>query len=99
MDLTDNFVGIIDLSSNKIKCIIFKNNSDGTSELLSSSSIESQGISNCKIVNLSKASKVIRLCINEAEKKAKISLKKINVVLEQPEFLCTKLSKSRKIGG
>ena len=42
------------------------------------------------IINLTKASDAIRSCIGNAEKEAKILLKKINVVLEEPEFLCTK---------
>ena len=33
------------------------------------------------------------------KKKQKYSLKKINVVFEQPEFLCTKFSKHKKIDG
>ena len=51
------------------------------------------------VVNLTKASNVIRSCISIAEKKAKILLKKINVVLEEPEFLSTKFSKHKKING
>ena len=50
-------------------------------------------------MNISKASNAVRLCISDAEKKASISLKKINVVFEQPDFLCTKLSKHKKIDG
>ena len=96
---SESLVGIIDLGSENIKCAIFKINEDGSSEILSSSLIKSQGINNCKIQNLDTASNVIRECITEAEKKGQVTLKKINVVLEQPEFLCTKLSKSRKIGG
>ena len=37
--------------------------------------------------------------ISNAEKNAKISIKKISIVLEQPEFLCTNFSKERKING
>ena len=94
-----SLIGIIDISSENIKCVIFENNNESSREVISSSFIKSQGINNCKIVNPSKASKAIRQCVTEAEKKGKVSLNKINVVLEQPEFLCTKLSKSRKIGG
>ena len=94
-----DLIGIIELGDIKIKCIIVKINNENFSEILSSSSIESQGIHNGTIVNIAKASDVVRLCISEAEKKAEISLKKINVVVEQPEFLCTKLSKSKKING
>ena len=39
------------------------------------------------------------MCISQAEKKIKVSLKKINIVFEQPEFLCTKFSKHKKIDG
>ena len=94
-----SLIGIIDISSENIKCVIFESNNEGSREVVSSSLIKSQGINNCKIINPSKASKAIRQCVTEAEKKGKVSLNKINVVLEQPEFLCTKLSKSRKIGG
>jgi cell division protein FtsA len=66
---------------------------------LSTSIIQSEGIHNGVIVNLSKASNTIRSCISTAEKKAKILIKKVNVVIEQPEFLCTKLSKHKKING
>jgi len=92
-------IGVIELGSIKIKCIIFKINNDDSSEILSTSLIETEGIHNGVIVNLSKASDVIRLCISSAEKKAEVSLKRINVIIEQPEFLCTKLSKNRKING
>ena len=36
----------------------------------------SEGIHNDVVVNLTKASNAIRLCISDAEKKAKVSLKK-----------------------
>ncbi len=96
---SDNFKGIIELGTVNVKCVIFKINEDNTSEILSFSNLVSNGIHNGTIVNLSKASEVIRSCIGDAEKKAGVSLKKINVVLEQPEFLCTKFSKNKKIDG
>ena len=92
-------IGIIELGNVKIKCIIFKINNDNSSEILSISLCDSAGIHNGVVINLSKASDVIRSCISIAEKKADVSLKRINVILEQPEFLCTKLSKNRKING
>ena len=91
--------GIIELGNINLKCLIFKINDDDNSELLSTSKTQSAGIHNGVVVNLSKASDALRTCISTAEEKAKISLKKINVVLEQPEFLCTKFSKHRKING
>jgi len=95
----DKPIGIIELGNLKLKCIIFKINEDNNSEILSTSTSKSEGIHNGVVVNLKKASDTIRSCISDAEKKAKILIKKIIVVVEQPEFLCTKLSKRRKIDG
>jgi len=91
--------GIIELGNINIKCLIFKIKNDNSSEILSTSIVASKGIFNGTVTNIAKASDAIRSCISTAEKKIGISLKKINVVLEQTEFLCTKLSKDRKIGG
>ena len=96
---SNNLIGVIELGGVNIKCAIFSVNSNNNLEILSSSVIKSEGIHNSKIVNFSKATNSIRLCISEAEKKAKVLLKKINVIIEQTEFLCTKFSKNRKIGG
>tara|TARA_B100000029_G_scaffold105225_1_gene95867 strand:+ start:1414 stop:2643 length:1230 start_codon:yes stop_codon:yes gene_type:complete len=95
----ENSKGVIELGSVSIKCVIFQINSDNTSAILSASTTNSDGIHNGTIVSPVKASHAIRLCIAEAEKKANVQLKKINVVLEQPDFLCTKLSKNKKIDG
>lgn len=91
--------GIIELGNKNIKCLIFKINNGDTSEILSTTITRSEGIHNGVIVNPTNACRVIRSCISASEKKAKVSLKKINVVVEQPEFLCTKFSKHRKIDG
>ena len=91
-------IGIIELGNLNTKCLIFKINNNNA-EILSTSITPSEGIHNDLVVNLSKASNTIRSCIGSAEKKAKISLKKINVVFEQPDFLCTKFSKHKKIDG
>ena len=91
-------IGIIELGNLNIKCLIFKINNNKT-EILSTSTVLSEGIHNDIVTNLTKATNAIRSCISSAEKKAKILLKKINVVFEQPDFLCTKLSKHKKIDG
>ena len=96
---TETPVGIIELGDTNIKCIIFQINNNNDSEILSTSIIGSEGIHNDVVVNLKKASSAIRSCISEAEKKANVSLRKINVVFEQPDFLCTKFSKNKKIDG
>ena len=97
--IPENPIGVIELGNVNIKCLIFRINNNNTMEILSTSIIVSEGIHNGVVINIAKASNVIRSCIGAAEKKAKISLKKINVIIEQPEFLCTKLSKDRKIDG
>ena len=94
----DDPIGIIELGNINIKCLIFKINNNNA-EILSTSITPSDGFHNDAVVNLSKASGAIRTCISDAEKKAKIALKKINVVIEQPDFLCTKFSKHKKING
>ena len=94
----DEPIGIIELGNKNIKCLIFKINKNNT-EILSTSIIPSAGFHNDVVVNLSKATKAVRSSISDAEKKAKVSLKKINIVFEQPDFLCTKFSKHKKIDG
>ena len=98
MNLEDP-IGIIELGNVNLKCLIFQINKNNSSEILSAVITPSEGIHNDVVVNLTKASNAIRLSIGTAEKKAKISLKKINVVFEQPDFLCTKFSKHKKIDG
>ena len=92
-------IGIIELGNSYLKCLIFTIDQNNNSEILATSITPSEGIDNGVIVNLSKASNAIRLSISTAEQKVKISLKKINVILEQPDFLCTRFSKHKKIDG
>jgi len=95
----DDPLGIIELGNKNLTCLIFKIKDNNESEIMSTSVTPSEGIYNDVIVNLNKASNAIRLCISSAEKKIKVSLKKINVIFEQPDFLCTKFSKNKKIDG
>jgi len=95
---TEEPIGIIELGNSNLKCIIFKiNNNDP--EILSATTASSEGIYNDVVMNLKKASDSIRLAISTTEKKAKVELKKINVILEQPDFLCTRFSKQKRIDG
>ncbi len=96
---SDDVRGIIELSNINLNCVIFKIDCENNLEILATAQNISEGIHNGVIVNLTKASNAIRLCISSAEKKVGILLKKINVVVEQPEFLCTKFSKHKKIDG
>ena len=92
-------IGIIDLGNKSLKCFIFNIDKNNNLKILSSSVTPSEGIFNDAIVNLNKATNSIRISISEAEKKANLTLKKINIVFEQPDFLCTKFSKNKKING
>ena len=95
----ENPKGIIELGNIYLKCIIYQINKNNIPEVLSSSITQSEGIHNGVIINIAKASNAIRMCIASAEKNAKQLIKNINVIIEQPEFLCTKFSKHRKING
>ncbi len=95
----ENPIGIVNFGNSLISCLIFKIKNNNEFEILSTSTKPSDGIHNDIIINLNKASDSIRVCVSDAEKKAGVSLKKINVILEQPDFLCTKLSKHKKIDG
>ncbi len=91
-------IGIVEIGDKNIKSLIFKIKNNNV-EILSTSADPSEGIRNDVIINLSKASKAIRTSISNAERKSKVTLKKINVVFEQSDFLCTKFSKHKKIDG
>ena len=95
---SDEAIGIIELGNVNLKCVIFKIINDNA-KILSTSTTPSYGFHNDTVINLSKASSAIRSCISSAEKKANISLKKISIVFAQPDFLCTKFSKHKKING
>ena len=96
---SDEPIGIIELGNPNLKCLIFKINNNNDSEILSTSTTSSEGIYNDVVMNLKKASDSIRFALSMAEKKAEVSLKKIYVILEQPDFLCTRFSKNKKIDG
>ena len=92
-------LGIIEFDDASIRCVIFKILSNNSLEILSKSTKVSKGIYNDIIVNIEEATDTIRQCISDAEKKANISLKKINLTLEQVDFLCTKITKNKRIDG
>ena len=79
--------GIIELGNKIIKCLIFKINNDNEAEILSTTVTSSEGIYNDVVKNLKKASDSIRLSISTAEKKAKVSLKKISVLVMVTKLL------------
>ena len=84
---------VIKLGSVEISCLIAELDERASIKILSSSTIQSKGIHNGVVVNPSEATKAIRSCLSDAETKANVILKKINIVLEVPEFICTRFSK------
>ena len=63
-------IGIIEIGDKNLKCVIFKINDD-VPEILSTSTVNSDGVVNGSIVNIKKTSTAIRSCIGKAEEKAK----------------------------
>ena len=94
----DDPKGIIELGDLSVSCLIYRIK-DNNIEILSTYTTPCEGIHNDVVTNVKKATSAIRSCISSAEKIAKISLKKINVIFEQPDFLCTKFTKQKKIDG
>jgi len=94
---SEEAIGIIELGNINLKCLIFKINKNNDTEILSATTTPSEGIFNDVVMNLKKASDSIRKSISKTEKEAKVSLKKIHVIFEQPDFLCTRFSKHKKI--
>ena len=70
---SEEVIGVIELGNVNIKSVIFTENKEDKLEILSSSINASEGIHNGVIVNLEKASNVIRACISDVEKKAGVS--------------------------
>ena len=95
----EDIIGVIELGNLNLKCLIFRINKNNDLELLSSTVTFSEGFHNDVVMNFKKACDSIRQSISTAEKKAKVTLKKINVIFEQPDFLCTRFSKHKKIDG
>lgn len=90
---------VVELGTTSLRCVVGKVNNDESLEILDAHSSESRGIHNGVIINLDEAAKSIRSCLSNVEKKLKIYLRKINIVIEPQEFLCTRISKSKVVGG
>jgi len=67
--------------------------------LIGESYSSSEGIQNGIVVNIELASKSVRICISEAEKKAKINLSDIHILFEPTNLLSTRVTKYKKLGG
>lgn len=92
-------IAIIDLGTFNLKCSIFSFSIDGSLKLIGFSKKKSRGIHNSIIINVDNAINSIHECIEEAEKKSKVSISKINVLIDPVEIITTRLTKSAKING
>ena len=92
-------IAVIDLGTLNLKCAIFSFSNDGLPQLIGLSKKKTKGIHNSIIVNINEAIDSIRSCLIEAEKESKITLNKINVLIDPTEIITTRLTKSKKING
>ena len=96
---SEKIIGVLELGTIYLKSMIVQLSDDNELEILGTSYVQSKGIHNGVIINLADATNSIRNSLADVEKKSKVSLKKINIVFEPKEFLCTRISKYKKIGG
>ena len=95
--MEEKIISIIDLGTNSLKCSIYQRNENEEYSLVGFSKKKTEGIHNSIIVNFQKATDSLRTCVGEAEKKSKINIKKINVIIDLKETITTKLSKFKRL--
>ena len=91
-----NIIAVIDLGTSSLKCAIFSTE-DNLPKLIGFSKRKSEGIHNSTIVDVNSAVDSIRKCLAEAEKKSKINLSTINVLIASNQIITTKVSKYKKM--
>ena len=74
-------IGIIDIGSSKLACVILLPTKSGKLEILGHSIHISEGIKNGEVIDMYKFSNVLGKTIQSAEEKASLTIKDINVVL------------------
>ena len=99
MENKKKVISVIDLGTSILKCAIFSFSSDELPQLIGLSKKKTKGIHNSIIVNINDAIDSVRSCLVEVEKESKISLNKINVLIDPTEIITTRLTKTKKING
>ena len=94
-----DIISFILISNSGLVCKIFRVSDDKKIVLIGESYSSSEGIQNGIVVNIELASKSVRICISEAEKKAKINLSDIHILFEPTNLLSTRVTKYKKLGG
>ena len=96
---TQKIISILEIGNLFLRCIVAKIDEDDNFEIIGKSISESKGFDNGSVINLNAATESTRKCIADIEQQTNISIKKIFIIFESIEFLSTKLSKYKKIGG
>ena len=94
-----DIISFILISNSGLVCKIFRVSDDKKIVLIGESYSSSEGIQNGIVVNIELASKSVRACISEAEKKSKINLSDIHILFEPTNLLSTRVTKYKKLGG
>ena len=94
-----DIISFILISNSGLVCKIFRVSDDKKIVLIGESYSSSEGIQNGIVVNIELASKSVRVCISEAEKKSKINLSDIHILFEPTNLLSTRVTKYKKLGG
>ncbi len=94
-----DIISFILINNSGLVCKIFRVSDDKKVVLIGESYSSSEGIQNGIVVNIELASKSVRTCISEAEKKAKINLSDIHILFEPTNLLSTRVTKYKKLGG
>ena len=94
-----DIISFILISNSGLVCKIFRVSDDKKIVLIGESYSLSEGIQNGIVVNIELASKSVRACISEAEKKSKINLSDIHILFEPTNLLSTRVTKYKKLGG
>ena len=94
-----DIISFIFISNSGLVCKIFRVSDDKKIVLIGEYYSSSEGIQNGIVLNIDLASKSVRNCISEAEKKAKINLSEINILFEPANLLSTRVTHYKKLGG
>ena len=94
-----DIISFIFISNSGLVCKIFRVSDDKKIVLIGESYSSSEGIQNSIVLNIDLASKSVRNCISEAEKKAKINLSEINILFEPENLSSSRVTKYKKLGG
>lgn len=89
---------VVDLGSNEIKCVLFKNENNRNT-IVESSKIKTSGISNSIITNFEDASNSIKNIISDLENKVNLNIESVTVLIEPTQIITTSLTNLKNMNG